>query len=305
MKKSQALEFRQNVLRFLEILDFRGQIDNTSNLVVQDYSAPQESIVKHFDSIWQEFSKLQHKEVDIFKRILILLTDKVMPILKNPLFYTDFLMSSYNIGGSISLLALKGVFFLITKHNLEYPDFYKKLYALCTPELLHAKYRARFFYLANIFLSSSHLPEYLIAAFVKRLSRLCLTAPCNAILLLLPFIGNLLIRHKGLLKMVDNPEEHFVMEEPDPLKAKAAESGLWEIKTLQNHALPQVSQAAKFINKSLPQMEWNLDDYLEISNEDMFEIEAKKKIFVNVPLTFERPKGCAFPKNDLVATIFE
>ena len=105
--------------------------------------------------------------------------------------------------------------------------------------------------------------------------------------------------------MVDCPDEHYVMEESDPLKAKAAESGLWEIKTLQNHVSPQVSQAAKFINKALPQMEWNLDDYLEITHEDMFEIEAKKKIFVNVPLTFERPKGCAFPKNDYVTAIFE
>ena len=104
---------------------------------------------------------------------------------------------SYSVGGAISLLALNGVFFLITKHNLEYPDFYKKLYSLCTPELMHAKYRARFFYLANLFLASSHLPEYLVAAFVKRFSRLCLTAPANSILLVLPFIGNLLLRHKG------------------------------------------------------------------------------------------------------------
>jgi len=195
-------------------------------------------------------------------------------------------------------------FFLITKHNLEYPDFYKKLYSLCTPELMHAKYRARFFYLANLFLASSHLPEYLVAAFVKRFSRLCLTAPANSILLVLPFIGNLLLRHKGLVKMIDNSEEHFITDEPDPSKSKAVESGLWEIKTLQNHTLPQVAQAAKFINKSLPQMEWNIADYLETTYEDMFSTEAKKKIFVNVPLTFERPNGLAFPKNDVLSNHF-
>ena len=147
---------------------------------------------------------------------------------------------------------------------------------------MHAKYRARFFYLANIFMTSSHLPQYLVAAFVKRLSRLCLTAPANAILVVLPFIGNLLIRHKSLLKMLENEEEHYIMEEEDPQKSKALESGLWEIKTLQNHSLPQVSQSAKFINKSLPQMEWNLEDYLEITPEEMFAIEAKKKIFVMI-----------------------
>jgi hypothetical protein len=37
----------------------------------------------------------------------------------------------------------------------------------------------------------------------------------------------------------------------------------------------------------------------------MFEIKAKRKIFVNVPLTFERSKGCAFAKNDLVSAHFD
>jgi hypothetical protein len=52
-------------------------------------------------------------------------------------------------------------------------------------------------------------------------------------------------------------------------------------------------------------MEWNLEDYLEVTPEEMFEMEAKKKIFVNVPLTFERPKGCGFAKNDLVSGHFD
>ena len=153
-------------------------------------------------------------------------------------------------------------------------------------------------------MTSSHLPQYLVAAFVKRLSRLCLTAPSDAILVVLPFIGNLLIRHKSLLKMLENTEDHYIMDEKDPQKSKALESGLWEIKSLQSHMLPQVSQAAKFINKNLPQMEWNIADYLDITAEDMFATEAKKKIFVNVPLTFERPQGCAFAKDDLLSNYF-
>ena len=104
--------------------------------------------------------------------------------------------------------------------------------------------------------------------------------------------------------MLENSEEHYIMDEEDPQKSKALESGLWEIKSLQNHVLPQVSQSAKFINKNLPTMEWNLEDYLEITPEDMFAIEAKKKIFVNVPLTFERPQGCAFAKDDILSNLF-
>lgn len=36
----------------------------------------------------------------------------------------------------------------------DYPDFYKKLYSLLEPSVFHVKYRARFFHLANLFLSS-------------------------------------------------------------------------------------------------------------------------------------------------------
>ena len=79
------------------------------------------------------------------------------------------------------------MFTLISKYNLEYPEFYTKLYQLFTPELLHVKYRARFFHLANIFLSSTHLPAYLVAAFIKRLSRLCLSAPSNTIPMVIRF----------------------------------------------------------------------------------------------------------------------
>lgn len=37
----------------------------------------------------------------------------------------------------------------------EYPDFYRKLYSLLDPSVFHVKYRARFFHLADLFLSSS------------------------------------------------------------------------------------------------------------------------------------------------------
>ena len=97
-----------------------------------------------------------------------------------------FLFSLFVHLTSCSFLII-GVFTLISKYNLEYPEFYTKLYQLFTPELLHVKYRARFFHLANIFLSSTHLPAYLVAAFIKRLSRLCLSAPSNTIPMVIRF----------------------------------------------------------------------------------------------------------------------
>jgi U3 small nucleolar RNA-associated protein 19 len=85
-----------------------------------------------------------------------------------------------------------------------------------------------------LFLTSTHLPEYIVAAFVKRLSRLALVGPANALLMIFAFIGNLLIRHKGLTEMITKTcteeDDPFDFEEKDPAKTRAIESGLWEIR---------------------------------------------------------------------------
>jgi hypothetical protein len=57
-------------------------------------------------------------------------------------------------GGVISLLSLNGLFLLMQEYNLEYPEFYPRLYALLKPNVFHAKYRQRFFRLLDLFLSS-------------------------------------------------------------------------------------------------------------------------------------------------------
>lgn len=55
------------------------------------------------------------------------------------------------------------------------------------------------------FLSNSHLPAYLVAAFIKRLSRLALTAPPEALLMVIPFICNLFRRHPACKVLVHRP----------------------------------------------------------------------------------------------------
>jgi len=315
LNKRNTPVFRRNVMRILELLNFPQADENVSLLGSADESdvpaaaaIDLEEVRKNFSSLWLDFFWLISKDVELYKRVLVMLHDRVMPHMNRPILLTDFLMESYDVGGSISLLALSGVFHLIQKHNLEYPDFYKKLYALFTPEVLHVKYRARFFHLADLFLKSPLLPEYLVAAFVKRLARLALTAPACTLVMVMQFIGNLMIRHPGLHKMAScqNAEDPYLMEEADPAKCKANESNLWEVLALQSHALPQVAQAAKFINKPAhPTMEWAVNTQLENTFEDMFETETKKKVFVNVPLTFERPNKFQFVENDLMSKLFQ
>jgi hypothetical protein len=39
------------------------------------------------------------------------------------------------------MLALNGIFLLVTRHGLEYPAFYKRLYGLLAPEAFLSKHR--------------------------------------------------------------------------------------------------------------------------------------------------------------------
>lgn len=213
-------------------------------------------------------------------------------------------MDSLDVGGAVSLLALQGIFTLIQLHNLDYPNIFAKLYSMFEPEIFHTKYKARLFYLSDLFLSSTHLPENLVAAFVKRLARLALIAPSEDIIIICNFIGNLILRHPGLKSLLNNVNngtantDPYIMEERDPLKSNAINSSLWELQTLQQHVQPQVVHAANFINSPLPSVEWDLSKILDDTADDIFDKEVKKfsKLIV---LQFHKPtNGCQLFKGE-------
>lgn len=155
-----------------------------------------------FSQAW--IALLRHRlPADSYRRVLVQLPDDIMPHLVNPLLLADFLTDSYNFGGVTSLLSLNSLFILIQDYNFDYPDFYNKLYQLLNdPVLLTAKQRGRFFGLLDLFLSSTHLPAYMIASFAKRLSRSALTAEPGAILFIIPMVYNLILRHKECLQLI-------------------------------------------------------------------------------------------------------
>lgn len=257
---------------------------------------PYDKAKRAINTIWPEVLRYPLTN-DLYRRCLILIPEKVMHHLDRPINLTDFFMESYNIGGAISLLALQGVFILVHKHNLDYPDFYKKLYALLEPTVFHAKYKPRFFMLCDRFLASSHIPEYLVAAFIKRLARLSLVAPASSLVLILKFIANLLIRFPGLKKLIDNPNSQALESDPydanelDPAKCHASESSLWEIATLKQHVLPYVSRVAGFIDRNLPTVEYNISEFVETSYEEIFERACKMTVRETVATTFHKPLG--------------
>lgn len=237
-----------------------------------------QALRRNVNKVWNVVVQWPHDDVT-HRQLLVLLLEKVLVYLDKPTMLTDYLMDSLDVGGQVSLLALQGIFVLIHKHNMSYPNIYEKLYMMFEPEIFHMKFKPRLFHLADIFLTSSYLPETLVAAFIKRLARLALIAPPQDIIIILYFIGNLIIRHPGLKRLIcdrnsnetrEIAQDPYVMDEADPNKSQALQSSLWEIQLLRNHMLPNVAQAAKNITtQPLPGAEWDLSNFLELKEHDV------------------------------------
>lgn len=205
------------------------------------------------------------------KTILSFMSYRIAPWFLKVELLMDFLTDSFNQGGATSLMALSGLFYLVKEKNLDYPQFYQKLYSLLDTDILHSKHRSRFFRLLDTFLSSTHLPAALVASFLKRLSRLSLNAPPAAVVVVVPLTYNLLKSHPTCTFMLhrapegQNGEDPFDMDEPDPMETDAIESSLWEIHTLQDHYHPNVATIAKIISEQFTKQAYNLEDFLDHS----------------------------------------
>ncbi|KAF9430235.1 hypothetical protein BGZ76_000913 [Entomortierella beljakovae] len=239
----------------------------------------------------------------IYKKTLLIVHKRIIPHLPQPTVLMDFLTDSYNAGGAVSLLALKGLFVLITEHNLDYPDFFKKLYKLFDRNLMHVKYRARFFSQVDIFLSSPLLPAQLVAAFIKRMARLSLSSPPASIVIVIPFIYNLLKRHPTCMQMIhgnDKGEEidQYIHSEDDPMKCHALQSSLWELQTLQTHFAPNVSTLAKIFNEQFTKPSYNLEDFLDHTYATMFKNDIGKKRKGDTAIAVDVPKGLFVVENE-------
>ncbi|XP_033832205.1 nucleolar complex protein 4 homolog [Periophthalmus magnuspinnatus] len=292
--------YQNNVFNLMSNISMASSESELTNFMVtretkhEDWKAAKLKEHKRaFEKMWLCFLKYK-LPTSMYKRVLVILHDSILPHMSKPTLMIDFLTAAYEVGGAISLLALNGLFVLIHQHNLDYPDFYQKLYNLLEPSVFHVKYRSRFFHLANLFLSSSHLPVYLIAAFAKRLARLALTAPPTALLIVLPFIYNLIRRHPSCRVLIHKPssqdelmEDQYDMDEEDPAKSCALESSLWEIKTLQKHYHPHVAKIAMLINTPLTEQEDDIDELLELTTFELMERDLKPHQLKNIPLEFE------------------
>ncbi|KAH6638145.1 CBF/Mak21 family-domain-containing protein [Boeremia exigua] len=239
------------------------------------------------------------------KAILTVFSYQIAPWFQQPEMLMDFLTDSYDVGGATSLLALSGLYYLISEKNLDYPSFYLKLYSLLDEGLLHSKHRSRFFRLLDTFMSSTHLPAGLVASFIKRLSRLALHGPPAGVVIVIPWVYNMFKRHPACTFMMhrevrdpalkekldlEGMDDPFDMDELDPMETNAIESSVWELEALQSHYHPNVATLAKIISEQFTKRSYNLEDFLDHSYTALLDTELDRDLKKDPEVEFEIPK---------------
>ncbi|SPQ19294.1 381d1ba4-43b5-4206-860b-c774c1bbdac4 [Thermothielavioides terrestris] len=289
---------------------------------------PLRSLTQHKKQAQEAWLALMHLGLskDQRKKVLEAMAASIAPWFTQPELLMDFLTDCYNAGGSLSLLALSGVFYLIQERNLDYPEFYTKLYSLLDADILHSKHRSRFFRLLDTFLGSSHLPAVLVASFIKRLARLALNAPPAAIVVIVPWFYNLFKKHplttfmmhrvprtkeeKDLLES-EGLDDPFLPDEKDPMETRAIDSCLWEIVQLQSHYHPNVATIAKIISEQFTKQAYGLEDFLDHSYGSLLEAEMAKDVKKPPVVEFMIPKriftkaGAPEEKDSLLVSLWD
>lgn len=259
--------------------------------------------------------------IEQYKQVLNIMHKRIIPFMSKPALLMDFLTSAYGSGGIVSLLSLNGLFFLIQKHRLDYPGFFPQLYALCTEQTMHSRHRARFFRSLAQFLDSSAASAALLAAFLKRLGRLCLTAPPAAVVAVLPLTYNLLRKHPSLMQLIHRPSasaakpetatadavttgstdavsvpvasDAYDAECADPEAANALSSSLWELASLESHYHPSVATLARLLGEPFTKQPYAMEDFLDHAYATMTDAELKARgaMKKQVPRATVPPEG--------------
>lgn len=217
-------------------------------------------IAADFDSVWMAVMNGAISDKLTLKMIPYI-TENVISKLRTPFKSADFFFKMFDKSDYHGILSLAAIFRLITEHNFEWPKFYDKVYSLVNPSLLYMSQKESILTLLDSFLSSSHIPTYIVGSFLKRLSRCLLLAPIDAQEPILGLIRNLLIRHPNCSELVHREipatlyDDPFDNEEMELSKTKAMESSLWEMKLLQCHWNQNVRKRAQFIDKNLHKIE--------------------------------------------------
>ncbi|KAG5438410.1 hypothetical protein PCANB_002899 [Pneumocystis canis] len=245
-----------------------------SDSLVQSFQSSKQKRV--FSDCWITALRLPLKNHQ-YKQILDILHSNVLPFLQEPHLLMDFLTDSYNAGGPVSLLALNGLFYLMQEYNLDYPNFFIKLYALFDENLFHIRYRSRFIKL--------------------KMSRLSLLANPGGIIMIIPLVYNLLKLHPTCMVLIhkistESPfKDPFLDDELDPSKTKALDSSLWELATLIDHYYPTVSTLARIFSEQFTKLSYDLDDFFDYSYTNIIDLEMNSKLTKPPVIEYQSANG--------------
>ncbi|AMD21947.1 HFR092Cp [Eremothecium sinecaudum] len=266
----------------------------------------------NFERNWLYILGLRDLSTEQHKTILLIIHKRITPHFQNPTRLMDFMTDSYDLDNDvIPILALNGLFDLMQRYNLEYPNFYAKLYRLLTPKLMHVKFRSRFFRLMDLFLSSTHISSNLVASFIKKLARLSLDAPPAAVVSIIPFVYNLIKKHPTCMIMLHNPsyirdpfstietqqelrsrianyKDPFDDNEKNPEITGAIRSSLWELEAMMSHYHPNVATLAKVFKQPFLKHSYNMEDFLDWSFDSLLAAESSRNMKVLPSLEYEQ-----------------
>lgn len=253
------------------------------------------SFKSRYQKMFLAMMKVARLSTPQYKALLLILHKRIIPYLGSPACLMDFLTDAYDQEEDeiVPILALNSLWELVKAYNLEYPDFYTKLYSLLTPSILYTRYRSRFFRLCDLFLSSTHLSAHLVASFIKKMARLALSAPAPGVVIVIPFVYNLLKRHPTCMVLVQNSDvvadyvDPFDAEAKDPYHTGAMGSSLWEMETLMSHYHPNVATLAKIFGEPFRKPSYNLEDFLDWSYLTLLDSETKRRYKVQAALEYE------------------
>ncbi|OEH74518.1 uncharacterized protein LOC34617770 [Cyclospora cayetanensis] len=181
-----------------------------------------------YQNTWLSLLLNVEHDTSTTQRLLVRVPRTVFPFLSNPLLLADFYLKAFNEANRISIRisALSGLFYLLTKHRLGNPDvlestqgsapvpaldetesagaagahFYQRLFRLITPAAFAPRLRVRFLRLLNMALRSDLLPTCLVAAFIKKCSRVACLVPPPATLCLEALVLSLLQKYHTTCK---------------------------------------------------------------------------------------------------------
>lgn len=230
-----------------------------------------------YGSIWMGMNEIPSKRI---KKFISLLEKTIFPNVFQYELFLPILLKCYENGGLIGILSLDAIFILMKKKNLDFPQFYDKLYSLLDNKILHAPWRNIFLMKLNLFMTSDMLPAYIVAAMVKKIISLCVVAPPGAIIWSISFAYNLLKQYPVcrvlIHREIDDLEwsDPFIFNCSDISKTNALESSLWELEILEKHYWTKISKLPKIFREKFTKPLFDLDaislecDEINILNSD-------------------------------------